>query len=58
MKLTAEILAFHSIKNSYNPTLLGCGFDKLVHLTKGSASYQIEQIFNNLPFTKEKYGDS
>ena len=30
MKLTAEILAFHSIKNDYNPTLLGCGFDKLI----------------------------
>ena len=58
MKLIAEILVFHSIKNIYDPGSLGCGFDKLVHLTKGGASDQIERIFNNLPFANEKYGDS
>ena len=38
--------------------LLDCGFENLVHLTRGVASDQIEQISNNLPFAKEKYGDS
>ncbi len=38
--------------------LLNCGFENLVHLTRGVDSDQIEQVSNNLPFAKEKYGDS
>ena len=44
--------------NEVKSILLDCGFENLVHLTRGVASDQIEQISNNLPFAKEKYGDS
>jgi len=34
------------------------GFNNFKHLTRGVAIDQIEQVTNNLPYAKEKYGDS